>query len=237
MSSIDAIINRQFLRWELEKSRRDETDTAPHPAPERIVTISRQTGSRGSYFASRLAQRLGYQRLHREAIDAIVNSSGYLKRMVASLDEHFRSRLELLAESVITGKSVDHDDYFHHLCQAVLSMSRLGGVVLVGRGGSFILGPRRGFHLRCVCPMEERVNNIVKYRRVSEREARREIEHSDSERTEFFQKLFRADIDDPQHYDLVINSRYMDVEELVDTAVVAIDAKMEKLAHLDNDRG
>jgi len=67
MTSIEAIINRQLLKWELDrKSSEPEAPDRPRPLP--IVSISRQTGSRGSYFGSRLAQRLGYQRLHREAI-------------------------------------------------------------------------------------------------------------------------------------------------------------------------
>jgi hypothetical protein len=51
VTSIEAIINRQLLKWELErKETAPATPDRPQPAP--IVTISRQTGSRGSYFAS-----------------------------------------------------------------------------------------------------------------------------------------------------------------------------------------
>jgi cytidylate kinase len=234
MTSIDAIINRQLLKWELEK--RGESDSAiPRPVPEPIITVSRQTGSRGSYFASRLAQKLDYQRMHREVIDAVCNSSGYIKRVVESLDSRFRSNLELMVESLFTGRSVDHSDYFRHLYKAILSMSRLGGVVLVGRGGNFILGPKHGFHIRFICPLEKRVENLLKYCGVSEQEARDAIIHSDNERKEFVARLFKANIDDPHQYDLVINSMYVDIEELVETTVTAIKGKQDKLSFLDHD--
>jgi cytidylate kinase len=231
MTSIEALINRQILKWETE--RKLSTDTAPPPVRPAmpIVTISRQTGSRGSYFGSRLAQRLGYQRLHRDAIDAICASSGYVKRIVESLDDRHRSELALLAEGLFSGQMVDHADYFRHLYQVVLSMSRLGGVVLMGRGGNFILGSEHGFHMRIICPTEHRIENLMKYRNVSIKEAKDQIAHSDHERRQFISRLFKAEIDDPLGYDLVVNTAHMDVEDLVDMTIVALKAKMNKLAH------
>ncbi len=234
MTSIDAIINRQLLKWELQRKKEAEETPEILPPPP-IVTVSRQKGSRGSYFASRLSERLGYQRLHREMIDTICQSSGYRKRIIESIDNKFRGALELLVESLFTGQSVDHYDYFKHMCRTVLSMSRLGGVILVGRGGNFILGLKRGFHIRFIAPKWKRVENLVKYKQMSESEAVQLIDKSDAERKEFIQKLFGADIDDPHHYDLVVNSIYMDVEELLDCTMTAIKGKFDKLTFLEHD--
>jgi cytidylate kinase len=236
MTSIDAIINRQLLRWELQRKEAEEK-ARERPAPLPIVTISRQTGSRGSYFASRLAERMDYQRLHREVIDTICESAGYRKRIIESIDEKFRGELALMVESIFTGKAVDHRDYMIHLGQTVLSMSRLGGVILMGRGGNFILGPRRGFHIRFVAPFEKRVQNLITYKQMDKKAAEKIIEESDAARGEFIRKIFGADIDDPHHYDLVVNAEYMDVEELLDVVTTAIKAKFEKLTYLDHDRG
>jgi hypothetical protein len=235
LTSIEAIVNRQILKWELEK-KEAVSDEPPAPPPAPIVTISRQSGSRGSYFGSRLAQRLGYQRLHRESIDLICQSSGYRKRVIQSIDDHFRGRLELLAEAILSGQSVDLSDYARHLCQVVLSMSRLGGVVLMGRGGSFILGPQRGFHMRIVCPRGKRIENLAKYKEMPPEEANEIIDESDRNRRKFVKELFQADIDDPNRYDLVINSSLIDVEDMTDMAAMAISAKMSKLTWLDHDQ-
>ena len=234
MTSIEAIINRQLKRWELEqRAGEHETPAPPRPAP--IVTVSRETGSRGSYFGSRLAQRLGYQRLHREVIDAICESSGYRKRIVEALDEKVRTEMEAVVESLFTGQMIDHSDYIRHLARVLLSMAELGGVVVMGRGANFILGPRRGFHIRVVCPREKRIENLIKYKEYSREDAERVITHSDRQRREYVRKLFSADINDPLHYDLVLNSALIDVEEMVATAVTAIDGKMNKLRYLHHD--
>ncbi len=231
MVSIDAIINRQLLKWELEKKQVAEQPLAKS-APPQVVTVSRQAGSRGSHFATRLAEELGFDRLHRETIDAICDSSGYRRRIVENLDERFRGDLELMVEALFTGQSVDHRDYTRHLFQVVLSTARLGGVVLVGRGGNFILGPRRGFHIRVVAPPEQRIANLVMYKNVTKEVAAAEADRVDSERKELMAKLFGHDIDDPAHYDLIINLGLMDLEEMVRPTIAAIHAKFARLAAL-----
>jgi len=232
MTSIDAIVNRQLLKWELERKKADE-QKRERPTLPRIVTVSRQLGSRGSYFAEKLAEKLGYQILHREVIDAICRSSGYRKRIVESLDQKFRGYLEVTVESLFTGESVDHGDYYRHLFGTVLSMSLLGGVVLLGRGGSFILGPNRGFHMRFVAPRERRIENLIRYTGVSADEAAAKIEKSDAERKELIAKFFHSDNDDARHYDMVVNTAFVDVDDLLDTTVRLIEAKFKKLVATD----
>lgn len=230
MPSIDAIINRQFLIWERQSQRAPADPPRLEPLP--IITVSRQKGSRGSYFATRLSERLGYQRLHRGVIDAICDSSGYRKRVVESLDQHVRGDLELAVEAIFSGQSIDHSDYVRHLIKVILSMAKLGGVVVTGRGANFILGLTQGVHFRVVAPAESRVKFLVKYDEMTSDEAIRAIDETDAQRREFVRKLFGKDLDDPQYYDVVFNSAMIDVEEMLDSAMLAIKTKMDKLRHL-----
>jgi len=204
------------------------------PVPPQVVTVSRQAGSRGTYFASLLADELGFTRLHREIIDAVCKSTGFRRRIVKNLDEKFRGDLDVMVEGMISGQSVDPGDYVRYLFQVVLSMARLGGVVLVGRGGNFILGPRRGFHIRIVAPREQRIANLVKHKNVTREVAASEADRVDSERCELIAKLFDEDIDDPRHYDLIINLAYVDLETMVGPTIAAIRSKFSRLAALDD---
>ena len=104
--------------------------------------------------------------------------------------------MELMVESLMVDRSVDHYDYIRHLFRVVLSMSKLGGVILVGRAGNFILGPRCGYHIRCISPKENRIDNLVRYGAYRLSEASELITESDKIRSEFVRKLFAADIND-----------------------------------------
>ena len=119
MTSIDSIINRQLLRWELEHRRTTEESIPPLAEPHRIITISRQSGSRGSYLATQLAERLGFQRLHREVIDAMSKESGYFKRLLEALDERTQGHLSMAVEPALSGQLVDRTYYSEDLYKVV----------------------------------------------------------------------------------------------------------------------
>lgn len=232
MTSIDSIINRQLLRWELEHRRTIEESIPPLAEPHRIITISRQSGSRGSYLATLLAERLGFQRLHREVIDAMSKESGYFKRLLEALDERTQGHLRMAVEAAFSGQLVDRTDYNEYLYKVVLSIAELGGVILMGRGGNFILGPRKGLHVRVVCPDSVRIENLCRYKQVTTKEARELIEQTDKARRAFIQRLFHQDIDDPQHYDLVLNTGMLSMESAVAIVEATFEAKMATLRSL-----
>lgn len=234
MTSFDAIINRQLLRWEGRPKPAVSEEGTRCQVPG-IVTISRQTGSRGSYFASRLAQKLDFQRMHREIIDLICAEPLYHDRIVDLLDANCRSELDEAVAPFLDGLTLEPRDYFGHLFRSILSMSSLGGVILVGRGGNFILGPARGCHIRFIAPKARRIENLVKYKNMDASEAGDMIDKSDEERSRFIRQLYDADINDPIHYDLVINSSLIDIEELLVVAMASIRGKLNKLTYLDND--
>ena len=235
MTSIETIIDRQIRRWELQKSLEESHHGVARSLhlPKPLITVSRQRGSRGTTIAERIAYRFNYTLLHKDIIDRIVETSGYKRRIVESLDDHTRSQMELWFESVITGKLVDVNDYARHLLEIIFSVSRLGGIVVVGRAANFIIGSNRGLHVRIVGTMAGRIHNLMEQEKMSEAGARREIEKSDRERAEFVKKLVHKSIDDPQYYDLILNTDWIPVEQAVSLIANAAMEKFELLARED----
>ncbi len=232
MTSKDNLLDRQIRKWELEraaKAREDGLLSRPGSLVEPVLTVSRDRGSGGTILAERLAERFGYTLLHRDIIDRICESSGYKRRIVESLDGHAKSQLQLWFESMLQGTYVDASDYVKALLEVIYSISHLGGVVVVGRGANFILGPERGFHLRIVAPRDVRVRNLMTREGYSEPEALREIEHRDRERAEFIRKVYGREIDDPLGYDLIINNLSISMEAVTSLVAAAAQEKFEKL--------
>jgi hypothetical protein len=236
MTSIETIIDRQIRRWELQKSLEEAHHGLARSIhlPKPLITVSRQRGSHGTLIAERIAYRFNYTLLHKDIIDRICETSGYKRRIVESLDEHTRSQMELWFESIVTGKLVDLNDYARHLLEIIFSISRLGGIVVVGRAANFIIGPRRGLHVRIVGSSEMRISNLVEEQKLTVADARKEIEKSDHERAEFVHRLVNKSIDDPRHYDLIINSDWISIDQSVSLIANAAMEKFELLTR-END--
>jgi cytidylate kinase len=233
MTSIEAIIDRQLRRWELESNIRaaELTSNEIRQRHQPVITISRQRGSGGTLIARKLADRFNYTLLHKDVIDRMVESTGYKRRLIESLDEHSHSQMEMWFEAMVGGKYVDGSDYIKHLLEIIYSISRLGGVVVIGRGANFIVGQELGFHIRVVAPRDVRIRKLMEYESLSEKDAAKAVDNSDHERSEFIRKTFGKSIDDPLYYDLVINHLTISIDSA--SSLIA-SAAMEKFVALRN---
>ncbi len=230
MGVLERFIEKRFHTWEKARAEAEAAGSKGFPPPQ-IITVSRSSGSRGMYLAKKLAEELGYALLTREHIDFIANSEANRERIKASLDDESRERLQIEMKDLRPfPKAVN--TYARNLYESVLPMGRLGGVLLVGRGTNYIFGLTRGFHIRVICDRDKRIDNYVKYTSMTRKEAARVIEKSDRERRKFIQILFNAEIDDPHHYDFVINSEFADFKELIPCLAAAYCSKMDTLKQL-----
>jgi cytidylate kinase len=229
--SIDLIIDRQFRRWdyELRKSRGSVEAADPPPAHRPVITISRQHGTHGTRVAAELANRFEYTLLHRDVIDRMCASTGISRRLMEALDEHSRSELTNWFDSMLAGKYVSAGDYVAALLKTVYSIAQLGGVVVVGRGANFIVGPERGFHARVVAPREDRIRALTMRKEISVKEAAREVDERDHERASFARRLFGRSVDDPLAYDVTINQEGLSPEALARILASAAREKLERL--------
>lgn len=231
MHTIDAIIDRQLRRWELERSLRHDADPeSSGGALQPLLTISRQSGTHGDEIAASLAERFRYTLLNRDVIDRMCRSTGYTRRLVEALDEHARSQITHWIDSIFAGDYVDTGDYMRALVKTIFSIARLGGVVVVGRGANFIVGPKRGFHARIVAPRAARVDHLASERRLSRRDAERQLTIEDHEREEFIRRLFGRSADDPLGYDLVVNEAQARPDQIANWLEAAAREKFPRLA-------
>jgi hypothetical protein len=227
--SIEMIIDRQLRQWEFNRRALTVVAAEPTTVAQPIITISREHGSRGRDLAACLAERFGYTLLHRAVIDRLSESTGHTRRLLEALDEHSRSQLTNWFASIFSGKHLDESDYIAGLFKTLYSIARLGGVVVVGRGANFIIGPEAGVHLRVVAPLGERVSHLMRRGNVSTDEAAREIESVDKEREKFVRRLFHRSVGDPLAYDMVINESGRSLDTMVGIATLAAEEKIERL--------
>ncbi|MCX6828269.1 MAG: cytidylate kinase-like family protein [candidate division Zixibacteria bacterium] len=230
MRSIEAIIASQFKVWEKERLQREaEGKSGAGLRIRPIVTFSRQKGSLGLLIAEKLAKQLDYRILRREIVDEICKSAGYQKKIIQALDGKVPNPVEFWLEGLFKGQYVTQPDYTKSLVKVILSMSELGGVLVIGRGANFILPPERRFSLRTIAALPCRIENLQRYEKLSPNDARDEIIRNDRTQTEFIRTTFRRDINDSSAYDLVVNTTNIDVDSAVKICDEAIRAKWRQL--------
>jgi cytidylate kinase len=170
------------------------------------VTISRQLGSLGFEVARTAADALGYRLVWREAINQAARQAGAPEVALAAIDE-----LGLLG--LCPSPKVCHA-YHTAVRQVIKELASEGGVVILGRAGQIILRDRLDvLHIRVIAPKRLRVDRISQRHTISLQAAEAQVEASDRYRQSYLRRFYHARGDDPELYDIVINTERMTPEE------------------------
>jgi CMP/dCMP kinase len=197
---------------------------APVPAGSAarpVIAISRQHGARGGELARLLARELDLHVYDREIIQRIAESAHLSERAVAILDEKDGSTLNDWLLSLSNGYLSPYG-YREHLVRAVAAIGRLGGAVVLGRGGHLILGPGEALRVLVVAPLEARVREIGARDGVDAREAERRIAAAEADRAAFLKRHFHSDFGDPCRFDLVVNTGALGLDGAFDAVCGAL---------------
>ncbi len=233
-------------------------------AAMRAVTISRQYGSGGGEIAARLARKLGWQLIDHAIIEQTARELGVYETDVSRYDEeHVEGTLSRILNGIrnltsgafipsASGAfapsptafaaerqgSVNERAYQETMQQVVRAAVRTGHVVIVGRGGQFILADQRdALHIRIVAPLELRVAYVAR-REVPNRDAARaRVQEKDRARDRNMQAQFHRKADDPGLYDLVINTAVLDLDSAVDLICLALEDKASRLSVPEEELG
>ena len=217
--SMEALVEQQARRWQLVRETRRDEERRP------VLTVSRQHGAGGDELVKTLAKQLQLDVFDREIIQQIAESTHLSERVVGALDD---KRRELLTEWLSGMASHDYlssVEYRYQLTRVVGAVAHHGGAIIVGRGAHLILGQGEALRVLVVAPLEARIASVMKSEGLSERDARRQIQVVEADRKAFLMKHFHTDIDDPAHFDLVVNTKLLGIAR----SCAAIGAAVESL--------
>ena len=98
--------------------------------------------------------------------------------------------------------------------------------MILGRGSQFILKGYPGvLHVLAVAPMEVRVERVMRDHRLDQEATKQEILRYDNSLREFFKRYFKAEPEDPVHYDVVINTGRFSFQAAASIVVDALSFK------------
>ena len=214
-----------------------ELDVSAKKNVRRAVTISRQAGCGALVIAGKLAQYLQahphgnacpWTVFDRNLIDKVLEDHNLPACLAKFLPEDRVSELEDLMADVF-GVHPPSTTVLQQTAETILKLAGAGNVILIGRGANMVTArlPHM-FHVRLVAPLEKRIEHVLEfyheYNR-TEADARKFCLGEDEARRRYLKKYFGADIEDPLHYHMIINTglvSYDDAARIIGDAVLKL---------------
>jgi len=220
------LIDKQFKKQQYSIKKANNNQTF-----QPCITVSRETGSGGRLIAALVAKKLKMKLYDKEFVELIGQSTKKRQEVVESLDEKNRGMIEGIIESLSLSDNnkLSESRYFKHLCQTILSLAQKNKSVILGRGANFILPPQYCLNIRIIAPLKTRIDNTIKYEKKTLKQAKDDIRKIHDQRKEFIKKYFQKNISNANYYDLVINTQFISLEQVISLIVTAFKKRFPKI--------
>ena len=197
-----------------------------------VITISRLLGTGGDEIARQVAEGLHYDFVDSGLIVNIAEDAGVSVDEVRQFDEIYHSRAVEWLKGFVTprigkimleeGEHLSSERYLECCTSVINGLADKGNMVIVGRGGQFILeNDETSFHVRIIAAESDRTERISLLRGITPDEAREVIRNSDRMRQQFIEQNFRKDWDNPGAYHMIIDSSRLGTDVAVSIIIEA----------------
>ena len=220
--SIDQFVKQQVKKWEDQFTGKKDKDVPQIP----VITVAMEPGSGGSIIARRIAERLKFDYFHRDIVEKIAKTAKIRSKVVNSLEKERLTGVKDFISSLVEEHYIHPDTYLRHLLPVISTIAKHGRAVIVGRGANFILPAEDIFSVRVIAPLKKRIREVALTHGAPVEEVKRRVIQRESRRKAFVRHSFNADISDPIHYDLTINTGKMSIESAVDAVIGAVMARL-----------
>jgi cytidylate kinase len=208
-----------------------------------LVTIRGQLGSGAPEIGRLVADKLRIDYIDREIIAEVAARLEREKQDVVRKEMPPGTLLGRIAEALTSGYAGDafggaylppeliplgDARYVEALASVVRELAKGPSLVIRGRGSQFILKDYPGsLHVMVVAPLEVRVEHVIQDLKLDQEAARQEIARFDTSRHEFIKRYFQAELEDPLHYDLVINTGRLSFDAAASNIINAFRSKTD----------
>ena len=174
-----------------------------------IVTISRGSYSRGKEIAEKVAVKLGYECINREAI---IEASEQFH-----IPEIKLARAIHDAPSILERFGYGKEKYVAYFQTALLHHVKKDNVVYHGLAGHYLLECiSHVLKVRIISDMGDRIALEMERENISRKEAERILKSDDEQRRRWSRYLCGLDTQDPSSYDMVLHIKTLTPDDAVD---------------------
>ena len=223
LEELHRLLNVRLEEWFLNKKNEQSQ-------PKPVVAITQEPGCGAETIAERLCSELDLHLYDWELVEQIAKDEKVSAQLVSTLEKNPPSGFADFLADLAPEYGLTSNRYISSLKRILLSIAVTGNAVIMGRGSNFFLPPEKKIGLCFVAPLELRTKNVMKELGVTETEARRHVSKLEAEHRKLVKKYLQADIRDPIHYRLVINTALVKpdtIVQLVKTIIQTVQAEME----------
>lgn len=184
-----------------------------------VITLSRDYGSGGDIIATRVAQRLGVPFYDEQLLREVARRLDDDPAIVKMLDEGMGRAKDMWLYRLLSGKDLGQDAYRDTLVKVVMSLGRLGGVI-IGRGAHVILAEGCALRVRIAGSPEVCARRMAAQGHGSFEEQLKHGHEVNHRRGKFVWDAFHSRLSDANQFDITINTdRMADFEDVVEMLV------------------
>ncbi len=197
-----------------------------------IITISRQFGAGGRTLGTRLASQLDYSLADEYVIEMVAQKANVSSELVKMLEkdaggtlERYISGLKVVRrryiDPLIDKRSyIDGHRYVKLLQEIVFKLAEGDNVIILGRGGQYILRDHpRALHIMLIAQEEDRIRFMEDNYHLDRQQAQQVIFRQDKARKNLFRYFQKEDYDQPRLYHAVLNMSRLSMDCATDLVV------------------
>jgi Cytidylate kinase-like family len=203
-------------------------------APCKLIALSAAYGAGGDVVGAALAERLGVPLLDRAIPIKVAEQLRVEPEEAAAVESDAPGWLERIMRGWVTGGTgmqivlpgagFTREDFRRETEKLLRAQCASGGGVMVGRAAAIFLRDQPGvFRVRLDGPRDARLRQAIRIGGVDEETATRTLDRLDRAQALYARELYRADIADPAHYHLVIDSTAIDLDTCLTLILTAGD--------------
>lgn len=206
------------------KTEKEEINVTANLENQIIITLSREYGSGGRYIGKLVAEKLGIKLYDKEFVAKLAEETGLSLEYIEN-NEQKRGALETLNNGYYSGLS-NSDELFIKESELIKKVASENSCVIVGRCADFILKENKNvFKVFVYSNMENKIKRTTNIYGLDKNKAEKEINRINKLRANHYKYYTEKDWNNPENYDICINSDSLGVEKAADLICEMIKEK------------
>jgi len=199
-----------------------------------VITISRQFGAGGRTLGELIAKKMGYQFLDDLIIQELAEKAKVSTDFVISMERTAGGKISKFISGLLSSNYIERligadkgylneDIYVELLNEIIMNFAKQDNVVLLGRGGQYILNDFEGaFHLLLVAEWQDRIKFMQQFYDISDAKTEKAVKQGETRRANLYKKFGKEDYDQPYLYHLVLNMSRLSLEQALREVMVLV---------------